>query len=450
MYFPLTFQVLFLALLAALGWTTNLLLLARAGINVRPILQLAELPTAVYSDDSSASDSMHQKVFRLVRAVGCVVAVGWLVCVLLPTPKAQICATILTYLAICCILVMPHKALCRSVRRQFVGSLVRIINPSLADPVFLSDVVMADILTSCARMFADLYLVLCQFSIVFRPWAFNNIDTGDSGISTLATAVRAERERSLCGDAGIIGVLLVAAPYAFRLRQCINEYLNAAPGSSEAKRHLANAVKYASSFPVICLSAAQKKTVVDGIMETKYSDWMLQVVFGMWLAAVTFNSLYSFYWDIAFDWDLVHTTDGWKIADLIAPVQNSNSVVSADDPDAFTKPNRNDDKAYELHVLSPADALAQIENSPSTKTTSGSCFPPFLRPKLCFSSPLLYYIAMAIDFLLRVAWTMKLSSHIQIDMLAYGGFWLNAIEIYRRWQWTFLRIEKEAAASSGY
>ncbi|KAI9504150.1 EXS family-domain-containing protein [Coemansia spiralis] len=393
MYFPLTFQVLFLALLAALGWTTNLLLLARAGINVRPILQLAELPTAVYSDDSSASDSMHQKVFRLVRAVGCVVAVGWLVCVLLPTPKAQICATILTYLAICCILVMPHKALCRSVRRQFVGSLVRIINPSLADPVFLSDVVMADILTSCARMFADLYLVLL-------PWL----------------PLFVQSVRGAFGRRRIIGVLLVAAPYAFRLRQCINEYLNAAPGSSEAKRHLANAVKYASSFPVICLSAAQKKTVVDGIMETKYSDWMLQVVFGMWLAAVTFNSLYSFYWDIAFDWDLVHTTDGWKIADLIAPVQNSNS----------------------------------IENSPSTKTTSGSCFPPFLRPKLCFSSPLLYYIAMAIDFLLRVAWTMKLSSHIQIDMLAYGGFWLNAIEIYRRWQWTFLRIEKEAAASSGY
>ncbi|KAJ2345543.1 protein-ER retention protein, partial [Coemansia sp. RSA 2618] len=252
---------------------------------------------------------------------------------------------------------------------------------------------------------------------------------GDLG--GLVQFVRERYEESACASSGMIGVLLVSAPYGFRLRQCVNEYLKAAPGSSDARRHMANAVKYASSFPVIALSATQRQVTVDGIMETKYSDWALRVVFGLWVAAVAFNSLYSFYWDVAFDWNLGHTASGWKLSDLIAPADEK-APAEATARDAF--------------VMSPADAL-------NADTVSGNTcgrpaqreFPWLLRPCLRFASHRIYYAAMALDFLLRVAWTMKLSSYIQIDTMAYGAFWLNVLEIYRRWQWTFLRIEKEAA-----
>jgi hypothetical protein len=49
-------------------------------------------------------------------------------------------------------------------------------------------------------------------------------------------------------------------PYILRFRQCLHEYL--LPSNTSA-RPLANALKYASAFPVIFLSAAQRRVVSD-------------------------------------------------------------------------------------------------------------------------------------------------------------------------------------------
>ena len=49
-------------------------------------------------------------------------------------------------------------------------------------------------------------------------------------------------------------------PYAVRLRQCLVEYNSPA---NTSRRPLMNALKYASSFPVIYLSAAQRLVVSD-------------------------------------------------------------------------------------------------------------------------------------------------------------------------------------------
>ena len=53
-------------------------------------------------------------------------------------------------------------------------------------------------------------------------------------------------------------------PYLIRLRQCLIEY-NSPTNSS--RRPLFNAIKYASSFPVIYLSAAQR-IVISDLVET--------------------------------------------------------------------------------------------------------------------------------------------------------------------------------------
>ncbi|KAJ2878633.1 protein-ER retention protein, partial [Coemansia aciculifera] len=309
------------------------------------------------------------------------------------------------------------RVLFHTVRMQFIGSLARIVIPSMASPVFLSDIVMADILTSCARTFADMRLVACQFLSLAWPG-----------------------EAATCADTGIVGALLVAMPYAFRLRQCANEYLNAPPASAEAKRHFANAVKYASAFPVICLSAMHRRAEIEAstMADAKHSSWIQRPVFALWVLAVTFNSLYSYYWDVAFDWNLGHTSSGWKLADLVVP----NDAALSSSPVAS-------DEMAELggshELASPADALAHDALVP---VASKHSFPRLLRPRLCFTRPWLYYVAMAVDFLLRITWTMKLSSYIRIDQMAFGGLWLNILEVYRRWQWTFLRIEKEAAAAA--
>ncbi|KAJ2491595.1 protein-ER retention protein [Coemansia sp. RSA 2050] len=414
MYFPVAFQVLFLAQLAAIGWGANLRLLSKAGIEVRPVLQLAQLPTAHLNDDRP-DDGIHGNVFRLARVLATVTALGWLLSALASSPAMKTWLALLTYIAVAGILVLPQRILCHTVRMQFLGSLIRIVVPSMANPVFLSDIIMADILTSCARTFADLRLVACQF--VSLAW---------------------RNESSTCSDADMAGALLVAMPYAFRLRQCINEYLNAAPDSAEATRHFANAVKYASSFPVICLSAMHRRAEIEASAGVDKLGWTLRPIFGLWVFAVAFNSLYSYYWDVAFDWNLGHSRSGWKLADIVMPPVSAGSapvsVLGAADKTA--------ELAIPRELVSPAEALARDTYE---STMAKRSFPRWLRPCLRFAWIWLYYAAMAIDFLLRITWTMKLSSYIRIDQMAFGGFWLNVLEVYRRWQWTFLRIEKEAA-----
>ncbi|KAJ2663731.1 protein-ER retention protein [Coemansia sp. RSA 1200] len=444
MYFPLAFQVLFLALLAGFGWAVNLLVLARAGVKIRPILQLAPHPSTL-GGGGYTEDGPHQSVFRLVTVIGFVTAAGWLVCALVPSSRAQACVVVLTYMSVGCVLLMPQNRVCRTVRRQLMASLFRIVQPSMNSPIFLSDIIMADILTSCARIFADVYLVACHIAA-----AFYVVDPGGAGsdVGLLAMAVRSAQRKSMCTDAGIIGVLLMAAPYAFRLRQCMNEYLNTPPGSSDSRRHIANAVKYASSFPVIFLSAVQKKVAAkSATTDSDHADWVLEAAFAMWVASMAFNSLYSFYWDVAFDWDLVHFAGGWKLSNLIAPEQQPSSHRLANEYPASSESEAGERKPV-LHVLSPAEALDRqdIMLPVPVSLEKPHVFPVLLRPKLCFSPPRLYYIAMVVDFLLRIVWMLKLSSYVNIDALAYGGFWLSVLEIYRRWQWTFLRIEKEAAA----
>jgi hypothetical protein len=46
-------------------------------------------------------------------------------------------------------------------------------------------------------------------------------------------------------------------PYFIRLRQCISEYIE-----SKEKRHLLNALKYASSIPAVIFSAVQRKATL--------------------------------------------------------------------------------------------------------------------------------------------------------------------------------------------
>ncbi|PIA19430.1 EXS-domain-containing protein [Coemansia reversa NRRL 1564] len=434
MYFPPEFQVLFLSLLAAFGWSANLRILSAAGVRVELILQLRN-PSGACTDGADNIKRLWQDIARLARVLSAIAVVGWLLCVLSSTSGIRTGIALGTYLIIFAVLLMPRNTLCHSVRLQFLGLLARIAKPSLSDSVYLADIVMADILTSCARMFADVLRVFCRFGLFVWP-QMQSDQIRHTGLSALAGFVREQHRRRACTGSGITELLLVGAPYAFRLRQCINEYLKAPPASSDSKRHMANAIKYASSFPVIALSTTQRQVSMNGAMETKYSDWALHTVYGMWVTAVAFNSLYSFYWDIAFDWDLGYTAKGWKPSDLVVPAEQSTKELILEEQL----------QGPETHAASPFDALSR--DLPLHAELQPRIQSPFLRPYLCFKPHHTYYAAMVTDLLLRITWTAKLSTYIQIDRMPYGSFWLNALEIFRRWQWTFLRIEKEEATSN--
>lgn len=67
---------------------------------------------------------------------------------------------------------------------------------------------------------------------------------------------------------------------------------------------------------------------------------------------------------------------------------------------------------------------------------------PFLRERLVFESPPIYYGAIFMDFLLRFTWSLKLSSHIYFR-LEKSVFFFEVLEIIRRTIWIFFKAENE-------
>jgi hypothetical protein len=154
-------------------------------------------------------------------------------------------------------------------------------------------------------------------------------------------------------------------------------------------QHLANAAKYATAFPVIILSALQRSLSFDhqsiGMAETS--------LYRLWLFAVFVNSFYSFYWDVAKDWDLTLFS-------------SSRERTSADHPWG-------------------------------------------LRRRLYFEMKELYYVAIAMDLILRCTWSLKLSPHLDhFNDLEGGIFVMELLEVLRRWIWIFFRVETEWVRNS--
>ncbi|EFN53201.1 hypothetical protein CHLNCDRAFT_11403, partial [Chlorella variabilis] len=93
-----------------------------------------------------------------------------------------------------------------------------------------------------------------------------------------------------CSDASFIIPLGLAAPYAWRLVQCIRVYLD-----TGARPQLFNALKYSTAFPVILLSAVK--------YHVAHEVWR-HTLKPLWLGAAFLNSAYSFYWDVERDWEI--------------------------------------------------------------------------------------------------------------------------------------------------
>ncbi|KIW76253.1 hypothetical protein Z517_10999 [Fonsecaea pedrosoi CBS 271.37] len=271
----------------------------------------------------------------------------------------------LLLLVVCFLL--PLKRMSRSGRLHFLRSLKRISLGGLAevqDGKF-GDILLADVLTSYAKVLGDLFVATCML-----------LDT--------KTSSTAKPNRG-CGGAYLVP-LIISIPSMIRLRQCLIEYYrvrrNQSTSSGWGGQHLANALKYFSAFPVIILSALQR-----GYDPTK-SHLSEAGLFRLWMFFVFINSFYSFYWDVAKDWDL--------------------SLFSS----------------------------SRERNNPE--------YPWGLRRYRYFHAKEVYYSAIIIDFLLRCTWSFKLSPHLDhFNDLEGGIFLMELLEVLRRWIWIFFRVETE-------
>ncbi|BCS24616.1 EXS domain-containing protein [Aspergillus puulaauensis] len=263
------------------------------------------------------------------------------------------------------LLLLPLNRLARSGRRRFLATLRRISIGGLAEPQDgkFGDILLADALTSYAKVIADLVVTFCMF--------FSS-DTSSTS--------KPDRH---CGSDYVVP-LVIALPSMIRLRQCLIEYVRVRRTSSKnggsGGQHLANALKYATAFPVIALAAKLRN----------YSPFLFYGISEVTLNRLLYfftliNSSYSFYWDITKDWDLT----------LFSEARNDNE------------------------------------------------YPFGLRRYRHFTDQQ-YYMAIAIDFAIRFSWMTKFFPGFSwLSDTEFGLFLLMFLEVARRWMWVFLRAEAE-------
>lgn len=204
--------------------------------------------------------------------------------------------------------------------------------------------------------------------------------------------------------------------------------------------------------------------------------------------AVLVNSLYSFWWDITNDWGLsLLTPEGWSASPAVSYSFVSTPAAGHHRPahlSAAHRANSSHGRARSVtHHASVGNGLGvpgisepPPPSRPHSPTMSGIATPskvphahvrnhhsrafstaaspnvtfPFLRPILLLPDPVIYYLAVGVDLVLRFTWSLKLSSHLHsIHEVESGVFLMEALEVVRRWMWVYLRIEWEAVRKGG-
>ncbi|KAL8842510.1 MAG: hypothetical protein Q9176_002662 [Flavoplaca citrina] len=384
---PLPYRIAFILVLGVWAWGVNLHYLHLLKIDVPFLIK--------YPPRSSLSSlPHHQRTYALATTITVpfVLSLFFFWTITRGQPSAVLAWDFIpqSYLFLLFLLfLIPYKRLSPHGRSRFLTTLKRISIGGIAEAQDgkFGDILLADVLTSYAKVLGDLFVSLC----VFLSSGKSSTDKPDRG----------------CGGQYVVPII-ISIPSMIRLRQCLIEYMrvrrNPTQHSGWGGQHLANALKYSSAFPVVILSALQRGYGPNkiGLSETG--------LFRLWLFFVFLNSFYSFYWDVAKDWDLTLFS----------------SLLSSTFPSAFPPSS---DTTTNFH---------------SNQVPPHQTHPWGLRPHTHFHTPQIYYTAIALDLLLRCTWSLKLSPHLDHwNDLEGTIFLLEMAEVVRRWVWIFFRVETE-------
>ncbi|KAF8838809.1 EXS-domain-containing protein [Paxillus ammoniavirescens] len=431
--FPLPFRVLFLVGMGVLGWATNLHGLQLLGIDGPSTLELHAnhiyLPLRSPSPSGShpSARAFYTPVYRFFAGYVTWCFVAWLI-FRMATHSDIALVDIFRYIPAVCvlgvltILVCPYDVFHKRERDSFLFAAARCLLATSNSPVYFSDIIYADFLTSFAKVLGDMWLSLCM---LLPGGSLLELPAEDGWHQWILPS-------------------LMSLPYLIRLRQCLIEYNSPRNSSS---RPLFNAIKYASSLPVIFLSAAQRIVALDLAQANGHSvtreGWHGEhPLFRLWLLSAAINSIYSFWWDLTNDWGLdlltSHSTEsrGRLPRALVLPSLHSKATATSGPPQALYPP------------LDPASSASSATAFDATARHSVP-YPYGLRSVLLY--PLAVYpMAIFLNFVLRMTWSIKLSSHLHSQSEGSAPiFWLEIAEILRRWIWVFLRVEWEVVKRGG-
>ncbi|CAI2174005.1 6147_t:CDS:2 [Funneliformis geosporum] len=270
--FPLPYRVLIISVIGLWAWGSNLQILSWTSINVPLLLSSSH-------DKNRISHTSYKDVYTLAVIITSLI---WLNLIIFWKVTGGIEAKITEwtsiplacYAVVFAIILCPFNIFQRKERAKFLRCIRRVVFSGFGSEVLPADVIMADILTSFAKVFGDLYVTGCIL-------LFYDVD--QEGYSA-----------NRCWS-------YIIAPLFTRFRQCMTEYIRSKYSN---RRHLFNAFKYCSAFPVILFSALQKWYKYESLTNPSVIWIAPPILFKLWVISVAFNSMYSFYWDVVMDWKL--------------------------------------------------------------------------------------------------------------------------------------------------
>lgn len=145
------------------------------------------------------------------------------------------------------------------------------------------------------------------------------------------------------------------------------------------------------------------------------------------LLATVVNSLYSFWWDVSQDWGLeLLQFDPPKNYDRQLPRMPILTRMTS--PDQGSTDSLRSEHSY--HAV-------EIQKHPYRQSCYG------LRSILLYPRAI-YPVLIFLNLLLRMSWSVKLSTHVSSTRDGtVAFFWLEVVELVRRWLWVFIRVEWE-------
>eukprot|EP00668_Euglena_longa_P012083 GGOE01014510.1.p1 GENE.GGOE01014510.1~~GGOE01014510.1.p1 ORF type:complete len:473 (+),score=92.57 GGOE01014510.1:94-1419(+) len=252
------------------------------GINVQGLDRLHIEYTTLFEQDLS------QKVpYRAVYGASAMFSLLLLLNMIAFTQATGIPSTLIPlclYVSMLLLITWPRPPFLNA-RYGFLVALQSVLlSPILG--VGFGHVIFADLLTSYSKVFADMYSTVCVI-----------VNSSDQHFHPEVLQV--------CRN-DAFGPFVASLPSWLRFFQCLRAY-----SSERERRHLFNALKYFSAFPVLLFSyLKQSYFTASG----PYGVFISQ----FWIFSLLINSLFSFYWDVYHDWGLGSLTSAnWLLRDRL-------------------------------------------------------------------------------------------------------------------------------------
>lgn len=320
------------------------------------------------------------------------------------------------YLTMIFCLVMPMNYLHRPGRERLLSNLARVVFPAATGVLFV-EVLLGDVLTSISKVIADVEVTGCVLA-AHMVTPSNGMDGSLSHeVNDMLRNTYSFHEAE-CADS-YMRPLVTSIPFLLRFRQCWVQYR----ATGKAFPNLLNCCKYLSSLPVIWISALTQK---DGHMSRELK--------AAWIFAVSFNSFFSFMWDIVMDWGLCRQgSKHFLLREQLVFDTGGGAGGSISEPAPQSKADE--------------DALPENEFDAMVRQASASAViavdSKHRQQSAWFKPHLVYYLAIALNFVLRILWSFKLSVHFELSQEGLT-FVLEVCEVFRRFVWILFRVEWEA------